>query len=48
MEELIVAKVFSVDYDFKAHKELVLIQFGYVSVTYADTKNYGTTKIIQS
>lgn len=44
MEELIVAKVFSVDYNFKLHKELVPIQFGYVSVTYADTKYYGNNE----
>ena len=36
-EELIRAKVLPEDYDFEAHKELVPMQPGDVSVTYADT-----------
>lgn len=36
-EELIRAKVLPLDYDFEAHKELVAMQPGDVSVTYADT-----------
>ena len=36
-EELIAAKVLPADYDFEAHKELVPMQAGDVSVTYADT-----------
>lgn len=36
-EELIRAKVLPQDYDFEAHKELVAMQPGDVSVTYADT-----------
>ena len=36
-EELIRAGVLPADYDFEAHKELVLMQLGDVSVTYADT-----------
>ena len=37
-EELIRAKVLPEDYDFEAHKELVPMQAGDVTVTYADTK----------
>ena len=36
-EELIRAGVLPADYDFEAHKELVPMQLGDVSVTYADT-----------
>ena len=36
-EELVRAEVLPEDYDFKAHKELVPMQAGDVSVTYADT-----------
>lgn len=36
-EELIAAKVLPADYDFEAHKKLVSMQPGDVSVTYADT-----------
>ena len=36
-EELVRAKVLPEDYDFEAHKELVPMQPGDVSVTYADT-----------
>lgn len=36
-EELVRANVLSEDYDFEAHKELVPMQPGDVSVTYADT-----------
>lgn len=36
-EELIAAKVLPVDYDFEVHKELVPMQAGDVSVTFADT-----------
>lgn len=36
-EELIAAKVLTVDYDFESHKELVPMQSGDVPVTYADT-----------
>ena len=36
-EELIRAGVLPADYDFEAHKELVLMQPGDVPVTYADT-----------
>lgn len=36
-EELINAKVLPIDYDFEAHKELVPMQPGDVSITYADT-----------
>lgn len=36
-EELIRAGVLPADYDFEAHKELVPMQQGDVSVTYADT-----------
>lgn len=36
-EELIKAGVLPADYDFEAHKELVPMQLGDVSVTYADT-----------
>lgn len=44
-EELIRAKVLPEDYEFEAHKELVVMQAGDVPVTYADTsaleKDYG-------
>ena len=44
-EELVRAKVLPEDYDFEAHKELVPMQPGDVSVTYADTsaleRDYG-------
>lgn len=36
-EELIAAKVLPLDYDFEAHNELVPVQAGDVSVTFADT-----------
>ena len=36
-EELVAARVLPTDYDFDAHKELVPMQPGDVSVTYADT-----------
>lgn len=36
-EELILAGMLPVDYDFEAHKELVAMQPGDVAVTYADT-----------
>lgn len=36
-EELIAAEVLPADYDFEAHKELVVMQPGDVPVTYADT-----------
>ena len=36
-EELVRAKVLPEDYDFEAHKELVPMQLGDVTVTYADT-----------
>ena len=36
-EELICAGVLPSDYDFELHKELVPMQLGDVSVTYADT-----------
>lgn len=38
-EELVRAKVLPKDYDFEAHKELVPMQPGDVSVTYADTSS---------
>lgn len=37
-EELVAARVLPVDYDFDVHKELVPMQPGDVTVTYADTK----------
>ena len=36
-EELIKAKVLPKNYDFESHKELVPMQPGDVSITYADT-----------
>lgn len=36
-EELVRAEVLPADYDFEAHKELVAMQAGDVSITYADT-----------
>ena len=38
-QELIAAGVLPADYDFEAHKELVPMQAGDVSVTYADTED---------
>lgn len=46
-EELVRAKVLSADFDFEAHKKLVPMQPGDVTVTYADTealeRDYGFT-----
>lgn len=37
-EELILAGILPSDYDFEGHRELVLMQPGDVSVTYADSR----------
>lgn len=42
-EELIRAGVLPEDYDFEAYKELVPVQSGDVSVTYADTSHWSET-----